>query len=335
MTMTKLVESITTSFGQKLTEAKWANNITFLSTPDSFLYTLVEDPKDVNPADLVAVVKNGLKNFKHVVILSQHPLTPEFTQGLPESKISLVQGERFEQLLRALDLQSIPEVKPKTDEMRSVLPTAEKLDKLMRLGREWADYGVPALATRFFNEAARLKPEYVPALLGLGEAYLALGLLEPAQTSFDRVLELQEGNVSARLGRARLHGLHGRVRKEILELETLLRETPGSVAVRAHLLAALVEARSWPDAVTHVDELIRLAPSEGRFHAMKAALLHHLGEVLLAKKEERVTLSLGVSGDDLQRVYDTMHLELPKPAKPAKPAPSPKASKPARAARKH
>lgn len=314
MALTRIVESITTSFGQKLTEAKRANNMTFLSTPDGFLYTILDDPTTVSPKDVATVVTNGLRNFKHVVLLSSHTLPPDLTGSLPSSKVTIVQGERFEQLLRSLDIQDIPDAKPKVDEPRNVLPTADKLDKLMRLGRDWSDNGVPALATRFYNEAAKLKPEYVPAILGLGEAYLALGLLEPAQESFDRVLELQEGNVAARLGRARVHGLHGRVKREIEELERLLRETPGSVNVRAHLLAALVEAGRWQEALMHIDELIRVAPNEGRFHAMKAALLHHTGETLLAKKEERMTLTLGVSGEDLKLVYATMHLEVPHPS---------------------
>ncbi len=328
MAMTRIVESITTSFGQKLTEAKRANNMTFLSTPDGFLYTILDDPSTVSVRDVSTVVTNGLKNFRHVVLLSAHPLPAELTESLPRQKVSLVQGERFEQLLRALDIQDIPEMKPIPEEPRNVLPTADKLDKLMRLGRDWSDNQIPALATRFYNEAAKLKPEYVPAIMGLGEAYLALGLLELAQSSFDRVLELQEGNVAARLGRARVHGLNGKVKREIEELERLIRETPGSIAVRAHLLAALVEAARWQDALTHVDELIRIAPNEGRFHAMKAAVLHHLGETLLAKKEERMTLSLGVSGEDLRLVYATMHLEVPQPMRAAaRPKTPPPASK--------
>lgn len=320
--MTKLMETIAGDFGQKLTEAKRSDSVTFLTTPDGFLYAILEDLRSVTQKSISDLVSEGLKTYKHLVLLSPVQIPPEFLENIKPKSVTVVQGDKFDNLLKALDLQSVPEVKTADKPERRALPTADRLDHLMKLGEEWTSYGVPALAARFYGEASRLKPEFVPAILGLGESYLNLSLGDLAQASFDKVLELQEDNFAARLGLARSHGIRGRVKKEIENLQVLLRQTSGNITVRAHLLAALIEAKRWDEALEHVEEILKVAPQEGRFHAMKAALLHHTGQVELAKKEERLTLSLGVSASDLARVYSTMYLTVDRTPPPrTKPSP--------------
>jgi tetratricopeptide (TPR) repeat protein len=308
----RLVESIAENFGQRLVDAKRAGATTFLSTPDGFLYAFIEEPSHLTAKYLETLKEKGLADFKHIVILSSGSLTPESLQILNDPKVSIVTGERFTFLVHAMGLESASAPPAPAPVGQSALPTAQKLDKLMHLGKEWIDMGVPALAARFYGEAAKLKPEYVPAYLGVGEAYLALGFGDMAQQAFDTVLTLQEGNMQARVGKARLHGLLGRIKQEIEELGKLLKETPGSTVVRAHLLAALVEARKWDEAITHIDELLKIAPNEGRFHAMKAACLMHLREKEAAIREESMAVQLGMPIEELEKVYFTMRLP-PKP----------------------
>lgn len=304
----RLVESIAENFGQRLVDAKRAGATTFLSTPDGFLYAFIEEPQHLTARYLETLKAKGLADFKHIVVLSSGNFTPEMLQILNDQKVSVVTGDRFTFLIRAMGLDSASSPPTPAPVAQSTLPTAQRLDKLMHMGKDWMDMGVPALAARFYGEATKLKPEYVPAYLGVGEAYLALSFGDMAQDAFDTVLRLQEGNMQARVGKARLHGVLGRVKQEIDELNNLLKETPGSTVVRAHLLAALVEAKKWDEAISHIDALLKIAPSEGRFHAMKAACLMHLRERNAAIREEERALSLGMPLEDLEKVYFTMRL---------------------------
>jgi hypothetical protein len=333
MASTRLVETIAESFGQRLTDAKKAGSTTFLSTPDGFLYAFVEDPEHLTRAYISTMVDKGLKDFKHIVILTSGKVPTELLPPLHTKKISVIEGAQFSHLLEVLGVQGptgVPATSATTSP-QSVLPTAQRLDRLMHIGKEWSEKGIPALSARFYADAVDLKPEFVPAYMGLGESYMALGLNELAKETFDRVLRLQEGNVQARVARARLQGLAGRVKQEIADLKSVLRETPGSAVVRAHLLAALVEAGEWQEALEHVDELIRLAPREGRFHAMRAACLYHLGMDKDALREARAAVATGMVKEEVYQIYETMHQEpRPIPAlRIAPPAPRPAPPKPA------
>jgi tetratricopeptide (TPR) repeat protein len=303
-----MVESIAESFGQRLIDAKNAGETTFLSTPDGFLYAFVEEPKRMTPKFVTTLMEKGLEDFKHIVILCTGNMAPEVLEHVKGDRVSVVQGDQFDYLLHALGVVDLMMPPAPPLEGRSTLPTATRLDKLMHLGKDWMDLGVPALAARFYGEAVTLKPEYVPAHLGAGEAYLALGMGDLAQKCFDTVLSLQEGNMQARVAKARLHGLHGRIKQEIDDLESILKETPGSAVVRAHLIAALVEAKKWDDAISQVDALIKIVPTEGRFHAMRAACNVHLKDRDAALKDEDKAIALGLSREDVGKVYSTMHL---------------------------
>lgn len=316
----RLVESIAENFGQRLVDAKRAGATTFLSTPDGFLYAFIEEPQHLAAKYLETLKEKGLADFKHIVVLSSGNLSPQSLEILNDPKVTVVTGDRFIYLVHAMGLDATSAPPAPSPPGQSTLPTAQRLDRLMHMGKDWIEMGVPALAARFYGEAAKLKPEYVPAYLGVGEAYLALGFGDMAQEAFDTVLRLQEGNMQARVGKARLHGLQGRVKQEIEELGKLLKETPGSTVVRAHLLAALVEARKWDEAITHIDEILKIAPNEGRFHAMKAACLMHLREREEANREEQIAINLGMPVEELDKVYFTMRLP-PKPFRaPPKPA---------------
>lgn len=338
MASTRLVETIAESFGQRLTDAKRAGSTTFLSTPDGFLYAFVEDPEHLTRAYISTMVDKGLKDFKHIVILTSGKVPAELLPPLHTQKISVIEGAQFSHLLEVLGVQGatgVPAPSSTPTSSQSVLPTAQRLDRLMHIGKEWSEKGIPALSARFYADAVDLKPEFVPAYMGLGEAYMALGLNELAKETFDCVLRLQEGNVPARVARARIHGLAGRVKQEIADLRSILRETPGSAVVRAHLLAALVEAGEWQEALEHVDELIRLAPREGRFHAMRAACLYHLGMDKDALREARAAVATGMVKEEVYQIYETMHQE-PRPIsaqRVAPPTPRPPPSKPTAPAR--
>ncbi len=312
MTSARLVETIAESFGQRLTEAKRSGSTTFLSTPDDFLYAFVEEPAHMTEPYLSAMVKKGLKDFKHIVVLTSGQIPSAVRTPLTNRKVTVVEGARFQHLLEILGVDTI--AAPETPAPASIgehrtLPTADRLDRLMHVGREWLGQGVPALAARFYSEAVSLKPEYIPAYLGLGESYLALGLGDMAREAFDTVLTLQEDNMQARVGKARAHGVHGKIQQEIRALKSILADAPGNAVVRTHLFAALVEAQEWAEAGQHVEELLRLAPGEGRFHAMWAACLWHTGDREGAAREEAVALSTGLPMEEVLRVYETMMIQ--------------------------
>ncbi|EQD34923.1 hypothetical protein B2A_12611, partial [mine drainage metagenome] len=153
---------------------------------------------------------------------------------------TLVDGPRFHELVRQLGLGTYLGDEPRaipTPERR-LLPSAQMLDVALARARTWLDWGVPALALRFFCQALALKPEFAPARTGVGRSLLALGLVTDAERAFDEVLAAHPDDLEARLGKAAAAGAQARPRDEIEMYRALLAEDQARLEVRAHLVAA-------------------------------------------------------------------------------------------------
>lgn len=295
-----MVDAIARAFGQQGRELKETSEAIYLRTPDGLVYAFFEDPQKLSPALVKRLVSSMGEDLSRLVVLGLLPLAPSSVEALEDAGASVVSGDRFHRLLEGLELTGYGEPSaplPKAEENadRRVLPTADRLDQLMERGRTWMGWEVPAIALRFFDEAARMKPEYVPALLGAGGALVSLGAADAAESTFERVLSQSPGHLEARIGLARVTGLRGDLDGEVDELSALLKEAPGSTNTRAHLMAALVPLGRWKDLLSQVEAFLQVAPEEPYFHALGSVCFEQLKDKESALRERRAAEVLGMT----------------------------------------
>ena len=195
-----------------------------------------------------------------------------------------------------------------------LLPSAHLLDAVMQRGRTWLEWGVPALALRFYRQASTLKPEFAPARTGIGQALLALGLSADARRAFEEALQTQPRNLDGRLGLAAVLGAEGHVEKEIDAYRALIVEDPGQVAVRAHLIAALISQGHWAAARDEIAQMLRDQPEDPQMRFLHSVALEKTGAAKEAGLERDRARRLGL--DPTRERALCAHLGLPIPDVP-------------------
>ncbi|HEV2449188.1 MAG TPA: hypothetical protein VGU43_02115, partial [Thermoplasmata archaeon] len=211
---------------------------------------------------------------------------------------------------------------------RRLLPSAQVLEELVARARTWQSWGVPALALRFFRQASTLKPEFVPAQIGIAQSLLQLGLVPEGEAAFRAILLIDRNNLDARIGLATAQGVGGDIAGEIASFRALLTEDPDRIAVRAHLVAALAAHHRWADLRTEVDLLLRRVPEDPRLRLLKALALEHSGEGVEATAEKERARRLGLRPDAERQIYHELGLlapSIPAPPPAAETPPAPRA----------
>ncbi len=212
-------------------------------------------------------------------------------------------------------------------ESRRLLPSAHQLDGVLQRARTWLDWGVPALALRFYRQASELKPGFLPARTGIGRALLALGLISDADRTFDEVLAVRPDDLEARLGKAAVLGAKAQPHQEIDMYRALLAEDEARTEVRAHLVAALIDLGDWIGARAEIEALLSRTPEDPQLRFLHAVALSHTGPQDLAEEERTEARRLGLSYD--REAALCRHLGLPAPPRteaptvhPSRPAPA-------------
>ena len=322
----ELVGRLLEAMGQQMDAVRPVPEGLLLRTGDRFLFAFLEDPNQVSLAFLRSLLAEVSPSPSRLVVLSKGHLAPALDEELRTAGATTVEGGRFQELVRELGLGTYLGDEPRAPPpapTRRLLPSAQQLDTIMHRGRTWQEWGVPALALRFYRQAVALKPEFAPARDGVGRALLALGLTEDADRAFVEALEAQPDDLDARLGRAAVLGASGRVADEVRAYRQLLEEEPSRMAVRTHLVAALISERRWKEALAEVDLLLGAAPEDPQLRFLRAGALWQLGE-RPASEEERVRARrLGLTPERERALCE--HLHLPVPDLPAEPSPAERA----------
>lgn len=323
-----LIGRLLEAMGQQMDAVRPVAEGLLLQTGDRFLFAFVEDPARLSLAFVRSLLGEVAPTPARLVVLSRTHLPPAFEAELQRAGATTVEGGRFLELVRGLGLGAYVGDEPRAappGPSRRLLPSAQQLDTIVHRARTWLDWGVPALALRFYRQAVALKPEFAPARVGIGRALLALGLAEDADRAFVEALEAQPGELDARLGRAAVLGTQGRVAEEVAAYRVLLEEDPQRVAVRSHLLAALISERAWSEALAEVDALLSASPEDPQLRYLRAGALAHLGDAVAAEEERARARHLGLARD--REVALCQHLGLPPPELPpvAPPEPAPPA----------
>jgi tetratricopeptide (TPR) repeat protein len=127
-----------------------------------------------------------------------------------------------------------------------------------------------------YEEALRIKPDYVVAQCNLGTALMQMpGRLPDAIAHYEKALSLNPDDVAVHNDlAAALEKMPGRLPDAIAHFEAALRLNPGFVEVHYNLAAALEEMPGrLPDAIAHYEEAVRLKPDFAEAHYNLAVAL--------------------------------------------------------------
>jgi hypothetical protein len=179
----QLASALVAAMGQRLDAAKPTEEGLVLRTEDGFLYAFLEDPNKIS-LDAIDRLFGRDTVPVHLVFLTPGHLPLALSAEVVRRGGTLVEGPRFSELARQLGLEAMLGEEPRRPpkESRRLLPSAQQLDEVMHRARTWLDWGVPALALRFFRQASDMKPGFLPAKTGYARSLLALGQLVPTAT---------------------------------------------------------------------------------------------------------------------------------------------------------
>ncbi|HKN06392.1 MAG TPA: tetratricopeptide repeat protein [Thermoplasmata archaeon] len=329
-----LSSAVVEAMGQRLDAAKPTPEGLTLRTSDGFLYSFLEDPNTVSLETIRQLLGDQGSVLVRLVVLTPGRLPLAFSQEIVGHGGTIVEGARFAELVRQLGLEAYLGEEPRAlpaKELRRLLPSAQQLDGVVHRARTWLDWGVPALALRFYRQASELKPGFLPAKIGIGRSLLALGLIDDADRTFDEILSVRPQDVDARLGKGAVLGARARPKDEVAVYRKLLAEDGSRNEVRAHLLAALIDLGDWAGARTEIEALLTKTPEEPQLRFLRSIALSRTGEKTKGEEERLEARRLGLSYD--REVALCKHLGIPAPEPPA-PAEGVEASRPVAAPKK-
>jgi tetratricopeptide (TPR) repeat protein len=314
-----LASAVVEAMGQRLDAAKPTDEGLTLRTSDGFLYSFLEDPNTVSLETIQHLLGGEGNVLVRLVVLTPGHLPLAFSQEVVTHGGTVVEGGRFAELVRQLGLETFlgqePRAPPK--ESRRLLPSAQQLDGIMHRARAWLDWGVPALALRFYRQASDLKPGFLPARIGLARSLLGLGLIDDADRTFDEALAARPGDVDARLGKAAVLGARARPKDEIAVYRQLLAEDESRNEVRAHLLAALIDLGDWAGARAEIEALLAKTPEDPQMRFLHSIALSRTGEKPKGEEERFEARRLGLTYE--REVALCKHLGIAPPEPPAPP----------------
>ena len=318
----ELASGLLEAMGQRLDAARPIPEGLTIQTGDGFLYAFLEDPDRVSLDTVRRLAGEGDQVSTHLVVLTPGRLPLAIAAEVLRRGGTVVEGNRFLELARQLGLEPYlgEQPRPVPARARRLLPSAQQLDQVMGRARTWLDWGVPALALRFYRQAAAMKPEYMPAKIGVGRSLLGLGLVDDGERVFQEVLSNRPDDVEARLGLAAAYGARARPKDEIEVYRALLAEDQARLEVRAHLVAALVDLNDWAGARVEIEALLDRTPEDAQLRFLLGVAKTKLGLEKQGEKERAEARALGLPYD--REVVLCQHLGLP-PPEPRSEAPSP------------
>jgi tetratricopeptide (TPR) repeat protein len=309
----QLSSGLVAAMGQRMDAAKTIPEGLVLRTGDGFLYAFLEDPNEVSLDTIRRVVEDTDGAPDRLVVLTPGHLPLAIQAEILQRSGTLVEGARFEELARQLGLESLlgEEPRPPAAARPRLLPSAQLLDAAMSRARTWLEWGVPALALRFYRQASELKPGFLPAKIGIGRSLLGLGLVDDADRAFAEVLSSRPADLDAWLGRAAVLGARSKPKEEIEVYRALLAEDDARVEVRAHLVAALIELGDWTAAGVEVEAMLTTTPEDPQLRFLHSVTLTRTGEKEAALRERDEARSLGLTYERESAL--SLHLGLPAP----------------------
>lgn len=285
----QLVRDLVEAMGQQLDAARPIAEGVALRTTDGYLYVFVEDAERVSAESIDRWCREGAISVEQLYVFSIPPAPRSWAPEVEQGGGKLIAGSDFRRLADELGIDSpLVEKDPSIHRpIGSTLPSAQGLDAEMRRAQTWATAGVMPLAAKFYERAARLKPEFLPAWVGLARSQTSLGAWEAAEGSWHRVLSLDPGSLEARMGLASVAGNRGNPGQELASYRAILTERPDFTPARVGLVATLIDQRAWLPARREIEKLLELAPSDPRLRFLHALAMERTEGITQESSDER------------------------------------------------
>jgi tetratricopeptide (TPR) repeat protein len=147
------------------------------------------------------------------------------------------------------------------------------------LGLALEERGEVKEATKYFNRALQLNPDFAEAHSNLGTALVGLGEPQKALQQFEKSVQLRPDWAPAHynLGVA-LEAVGGRMPEAIAQYQKALRVDPGYAEAHDHLANVLARSGKLEDAIAHYQEVLRLKPDDAEAHLNLGAAFAKLGK---------------------------------------------------------
>ncbi len=294
----RLVGEMLEAMDQRLSAARPVRDGFVVLTTDGFLFVFAPRADRISPPSVRHWLAPNEVPAERLVLFSPEPVSDSVREEVSRGGGTVVCGPAFANLVRQLGIDSplVPPSRRVADTSRGhYLPTLERLEAILGRAQSWEESGVPALSLRFYRQAAALKPEYLPALIGVARSLANLDLWKESDAAWKEVLALHPDDTDARLGRAIMLGALGRTDREIRAYRGLVRDVPGLTAAHAGLLAALIESEQWPDARTEAETMLRASPSDAHLRLLSAVISERIGDAEGARLELSTARALGLT----------------------------------------
>ena len=162
------------------------------------------------------------------------------------------------------------------------------------IGRERLEENDHAAAITHFKEALRVQPDFVPAVLRLGDAHLRAGEPREALRGWERAAEAQPAlPLLARI--EQVHRGEGRPTRMISLYQDALARQPDNLALAFGLGRVYFELAMLDEAAEQFQKMEVRAPDLPLIHAYLGAILERRGQVRDAMEEYRRALRLSDS----------------------------------------
>ncbi len=300
----ELVRDILRTMGQGLEAARPIPEGFALDTRDGYLYVFVSDPSRASMDSVRRWSAAGDVPAERLVVFSIRDLPAYWGPEIVRRGGTVVAGAEFARLIDALGIETplIPVDSGRPRPSGSVLPSVRDLEGAMRRGDTWYEATVLPLAARFYLEAARLKPEFLPAWLGRARATSGMGDWSAAKEAWTHVLEMSPGSVEGRIGLASALGALGDPERELEALHAVVRDHPDDLVARISLMTALVERGDWRGARVEIGHALDRVPNDPRLRFVHGIVLEHVGLAEAGRDEQESARRLGLSETEAQRL---------------------------------
>ncbi len=160
-----------------------------------------------------------------------------------------------------------------------------------------------------FQEAVRLKPDFVDAYYNLGFALSMKGLTDEAIAEFQKALRLQPDDADAHSNLGNALFRKGQIDEAIGQYREALRLKPGLAEIRYYLGAALYRKGETDEAIRQFEEALRLKPDYAEAHYGLGTAYNQNGQTDAAISQYREAIRLK---PDFFEVYNNLGFVLGK-----------------------